>query len=103
MSRKKRKNHTAQEKTAILRDHLINKVPVSDLCDKHGIHPTQFYRWQKSLFENMSSLFEPKGGSEASKLRQQNEALKAKLTQKDAVISEIMEDFIAVKKRHGDL
>ena len=103
MSRKKRKKHTAEEKTAILRDHLINKVPVSDLCDKHGIHPTQFYRWQKSMFENMSSLFEPKRGSEASTLRRQNEALKVKLTQKDEVISEIMEDFIAVKKRYGDL
>jgi transposase len=103
MSRKKRKKHTAEEKTAILRDHLINKVPVSDLCDKHGLHPTQFYRWQKSMFENMSSLFEPKRGSEASTLRRQNEALKVKLTQKDEVISEIMEDFIAVKKRYGDL
>ena len=103
MSRKKRKKHTAQEKTAILRDHLINKVPVSDLCDKHSIHPTQFYRWQKSMFENMSLLFEPKRGSEASILRRQNEALKMKLTQKDEVISEIMEDFIAVKKRYGDL
>jgi transposase len=103
MSRKKRKKHTAQEKTAILRDHLINKVPVSDLCDKHDIHPTQFYRWQKSMFENMSSLFEPKRGSEASTLRRQNEALKVKLTQKDEVISEIMEDYIATKKRYGDL
>jgi transposase len=103
MPRKKRKKPTAQEKTAILRDHLINKVPVSDLCDQHGIHPTQFYRWQKSMFENMSSLFEPKRGSEASTLRRQNEALKAKLTQKDEVISEIMEDYIATKKRYGDL
>ena len=103
MSRKKRKNHTAQEKTAILRDHLINKIPISDLCDKYGIHPTQFYRWQKSMFENMALLFEPKGGSEVSMLRRQNDALKSKLTQKDEVISEIMEDYIAVKKRRGDL
>ena len=101
MSSKQRKNHTAQEKTAILRDHLINKVPVSDLCDKHGLHPTQFYRWQKSMFENMPLLFEPKRGSEASLLRRQNEALKVKLSQKDEVISEIMEDYIAAKKRCG--
>jgi len=103
MSRKKRKKHTAQEKTAILREHLINKVPVSDLCDKHGIYPTIFYRWQKSMFENMAQLFEPKGRSEASMLQRQNEALKTKLTQKDEVISEIMEDYIAIKKRRGDL
>jgi hypothetical protein len=43
MPRKKRKKHTTQEKTAILRDHLINKVPASDFCDKHGAIPRDFW------------------------------------------------------------
>jgi len=33
--RKPRKNHTPVEKVAILRRHLIDRVPVSDLCDEH--------------------------------------------------------------------
>ncbi|MBF0584784.1 MAG: transposase, partial [Magnetococcales bacterium] len=37
---KKRRRYSPQEKTAILREHLINKVPVSDICDRHGLHPT---------------------------------------------------------------
>ena len=100
---RQRRRFTSEEKAVIVRRHLVDKVPVSDLCDKHGIHPTQFYRWQKSLFENMTLLFEPRGGSEVSMLRRQNEALKTKLTQKDEVISEIMEDYIAEKKRRGGL
>ena len=30
--RKERKHYTAEEKVAILRRHLLDKVPVSDLC-----------------------------------------------------------------------
>ena len=35
---------------AILREHLIDKIPVSEVCDKHGVQPTMFYAWQKKLF-----------------------------------------------------
>ncbi len=39
--RKRRKNYTPAEKVAILRRHLIDKVPVSDLCDELQLQPTQ--------------------------------------------------------------
>jgi hypothetical protein len=40
MPKKSRKRFTAQEKVAILRLHLLEQTPISDLCDQHGIHPT---------------------------------------------------------------
>ena len=46
--KKERKHYTGEEKVAILRRHLLDKVPVSDLCEEHGLQPTVFYRWQKS-------------------------------------------------------
>ena len=49
--RKERRHHTGEEKVAILRRHLLDKVPVSDLCDELGLQPTVFYRWQKEFFE----------------------------------------------------
>src|SRR5947208_3257810 len=49
--RKPRKNYTPVEKVAILRRHLIDRVPVSDLCDEHQLSPTLFYLWQKQFFE----------------------------------------------------
>jgi len=30
---------------AILRRHFLEKIPISDLCEEHGLHPTMFYRW----------------------------------------------------------
>jgi transposase len=37
--RKERKHYTAEEKAAILRRHLLDKVPVSDLCEENGLQP----------------------------------------------------------------
>ncbi len=63
MSNAKRRRHfTWQEKVAILRRHLVEKVPVSDLCEEHGIHPTLFYRWQKDWFKQGAVVFDaPRG------------------------------------------
>ena len=43
---------------AILREHLIDKVPVSEVCEKHGFNPTLFYHWQKKLFEEGAVVFD---------------------------------------------
>src|SRR5207237_2160893 len=40
--------------------HLLDKVPVSDLCDELGLQPTVFYRWQKEFFENGAAAFQGK-------------------------------------------
>ena len=58
--KKQRKHYTPEEKVAILRRHLLEQVPISELCDKHGLQPTVFYRWQKEFFENGAAAFQPK-------------------------------------------
>lgn len=50
--RKQRKNYTPQEKVFILKRHLVDRIPVSDLCDQYDLQPNVFYRWQKEFFEN---------------------------------------------------
>ena len=47
-----RKRHTSEEKVAILRRHLVDRVAVSTLGDEYQLHPTMFYRWLKQFFEN---------------------------------------------------
>jgi len=96
-----RRKFTPQDKAAIVREHLIEKVPISDLCDKHGLKPTLFYRWQKEMLENLAALFERQGGSQTATLKRENEALRQRLLDKDQVIARIMEDFVAVKKTLG--
>ena len=56
--KKERKHYAAEEKVAILRRHLLDKVPVSDLCEEVGLRPTVFYRWQKEFFENGAAAFQ---------------------------------------------
>ena len=48
---KEQRQFSAEEKVAILRKHLVEKRPISDVSNECGIRPTQFYQWQKTLFE----------------------------------------------------
>jgi transposase-like protein len=59
--KKQRKHYTPEEKVAILRRHLVEGVPISDLCDELGLQPTVFYRWQKESFENGAAAFQHLG------------------------------------------
>ena len=36
----KRKYPTAEEKALILKRYLVEKVPMSDLCDEYGLQPS---------------------------------------------------------------
>ena len=53
--KKQRKHYTPEEKVAILRRHLLEKEPISKLCDEMGLQPTVFYRWQKEFFRTGAS------------------------------------------------
>jgi transposase len=101
-NRKRRKNFTAAEKTAIVRQHLLEQVAISDLCDRHGMQPGQFYTWQKQLFENGPRAFEAERGSGAERvLNRRIATLETKLRQKDEVIAEIAEELVREKKGRG--
>jgi transposase-like protein len=58
--KKQRKHYSPEEKVASLRRHLLDKEPISKLCDELGLQPTVFYRWQKEFFENGASAFQPR-------------------------------------------
>ena len=103
----KRRQITAEQKVAIVREHLLDGVPVSDLCDKYEIHATQYYAWQKHLFENGEGAFERK--TNQSNARRQKDAqakkietLEAKLQNKNEVVSELLEEHIKLKKELGE-
>jgi transposase len=98
--RKERKHYTAEEKVAILRRHLLDKVPVSDLCEELGLQPTVFYRWQKELFENGAVAFQTteRPRRQAEEKQKRIEFLEKKVQTKDEVLVELMAEHIALKK-----
>jgi transposase len=101
-ARRERRHFSAAQKAAIVKAHLVDKVPISDLCEQHAITPTQFYQWQKQLFEGAAAAFEPKRkvGAPDAKDRRIGE-LQAKLAKKNEVISELMEECVLLKKLDG--
>ena len=101
-----RKNYTPQEKVYILRKHLIEKQPVSEICDKHNLQPTVFHRWMKEFFENGAAAFERESnGSKKNQDKQQQriDKLEAKLRKKDEVMAELLEEYVIVKKSLGEI
>ena len=102
---KERRSFSGAEKMAILREHLIERGPISEVCDKHGLQPTVFYGWQKKLFEEGAAVFEQ---SRAKTPRQEAVEqrriafLEAKLRNKDEVMAERLGEHVALKKSLGE-
>ncbi|MBF0447931.1 MAG: transposase [Magnetococcales bacterium] len=98
----KRKHYSPGQKMTILKRHLLEKTPVSDLSDEHGVHPTMVLRWQKSLFEDGSIVFEPKSSSKVKSLEKQVADLEEQLRHKNEVMVELMEEYVRSKKKLGE-
>ena len=100
-----RRHFGADQKAAILKRYLVEKVPLSDLCDEYGIQPNQVYKWQAILFENAATLFQQAGTrakGEAAAGEEKLARLEAKLQQKNEVIAELMQEHVELKKAVGE-
>ena len=105
MSDKQTRRHfTPQEKVAIVKRHLLEGVPVSNLCDEFDINPTLFYQWQRQLFENAHLAFDNGRKSKAVEdaKDQKIQQLQAKLVRKNEVMAELMEAHTELKKSLGE-
>jgi hypothetical protein len=65
------------------------------------------YTWQKAVIENASRAFEgvteQKGASSReAELARRIEQLEAKIAKKDAIIAEISEEYVTLKKELGE-
>jgi transposase len=43
-SKRSRSHFTTEQKVAILKRHMVDKVPVSDLCNEENLQPSVFYQ-----------------------------------------------------------
>ena len=114
MPKKTRRHFTPEQKAAIVRRHMVDKVPISDLCDEYGLQPSVLHGWHKQAADNLERLFENlQGGDRARAARagelarkdQQIAALEARLAKKDSVIADISEvhlDPVSVDSRLDD-
>ena len=102
--KRKRRYYTPEQKAALLQRHIVDKVPISEICNEEKLQPSVFYGWLKTLLGNAHlALASPRGSSPEKKLQKKVEALEERIKKKDEVIAEISEEFVRAKKECGDL
>lgn len=97
----KRRSFTAEQKVAIVREHLVNQTPISTLSERYDVHPNMIRTWQKQLFEGALETFAPRRGrsSKTSKSEQaKTQRLQERLQQREELISDLLVDNIRLKK-----
>lgn len=100
---KERRHFSPQDKVKILREHLVEHRPISEVCQKHRIQPPLFYNWQKTFFENGAAAFERTGKPRRTSAEEKKiEKLQAKLQRKDEVMAELLTEHILLKKELGE-
>lgn len=100
-TKSKQKQYQSVEKVGIIREHLIDKKAVSDICDEYGIHPSVYYRWQKQFFEGGEKAFATTTDTAVNQLKQEVNWLESQLARKDAVLGEVMQEYVTLKKSVG--
>ena len=103
---RQRRHYPPEQKVAALRLHFVEKVPVSDVCEKLGIAVNLFYLWQKTFFENGQAAFtahDKRRKAVTDAKDRQLADLQAKLQRKHEVLSELMEEHVQLKKALGEL
>ena len=104
MSEKKYRKHSPELKVTVVRRHLVDKVPVSSLCEEYQLRPSQFYQWQKDVFEQATkALTSTQLPLEIAKDKAKIKQLEAKLAQKNEVLAELMQEYVSLKKDLGEI
>jgi transposase len=102
---KTRRHFTPEQKAEIVRRHVAGKEQVSNLADEFGIQPTLIHNWVNQVLAQAERAFErPTTKRRQEDAREQKIArLEAKLTNKNEVIAELMQEHVQLKKELGDL
>ena len=102
---RQRRHFSPEQKVALLRLHLLEKKPISDICQEHNLSVNLFYLWQKQFFENGSAAFENTGKHRKAAQDARDRkiaALEDKLQRKNEVLAELMEEHVQLKKELGE-
>jgi transposase-like protein len=102
---RQRRHFTPEQKVALLRLHLLEKKPVSDLGQEHDLSVTLFYLWQKHFFENGTAAFAHDGKRRKADQDAKDRkiaTLQDKLRRKHEVLSELMEEHVQLRKELGE-
>lgn len=97
---------TPEEKAVLVKRHLLEDVPISQLCEENSIRPASFQQWLEEFLRNASAAFEvsrrkrgrpPKQYGQFTQIRD----LERKLAQKDDAMAQLLAEHVKLKKKLG--
>jgi hypothetical protein len=82
---------------------MVDKKAVSEICNGAQIQPSVFYKWERDLLAAAPAVFASRRApSRERELEEKIAALEAKLARKDAIIAEVSEEYVRLKKAVGE-
>ena len=94
-----RRKFSAEEKIRVVLEGLRGEVPISEICRKHGIQNSVYYKWSKAFLDAGKNGLtrdtrRDATSDEVRRLKDENESLKA-------AVAEIVLDNQRLKKSLG--
>jgi transposase-like protein len=96
VARKKRR-YTVEQKLEMLEEARAPGATVAEVCRRHGIDGTTFYRWEKQAKAGMREALNGRRRGRGSKDRE-IERLKRELWKKRRIIAEVVEENLELKR-----
>ena len=72
----KNRKWTGKQKLAIVLEGFKEQLSVAELCNKHEIGQSQYYKWRDQFLNNGASIFEIKPDKKIERLERENTKLK---------------------------
>jgi transposase-like protein len=93
---KVKQTYSPEEKARMVLEGLTYPDGIAKYCRSKGIRDTLFYKWKNQLEKNAKMVFAPQAKESAVEVRLRNE-----LSKKDTIISELVAENLALKKKDG--
>ncbi len=91
---KVKNTYSPEDKVRIVLEGLSYPDGIAKYCRSKGIRDTLFYKWKNQIEKNAKLVFGPQVKETAAEVR-----LKDELGRKDMIISELVAENLALKKR----
>lgn len=96
------KRWPAQLKLKILKEAQQSGATISEVCRRHGISTTHFYKWQKQADAGALGALSGRPGGSTKNATNREEQLRAELQRMKGVVAEITAENLELKKTLGD-